>query len=253
MRIHSAALVLGALALAACGDDDDNGTQPVPQNTNIKVVHAIANAGTVAVQVDNGTPPAISGFNFRDIRPTANGQYLQIPAGQRRLRVLLNNGAGAAAIDVSPTLVANANYTVVAAGTAGGATGTPLAPAPILLTDTLTAPATGQVRIRAVHAASSVGNVDIHASSATAPNFSAATRIFAAVPFRASGAVSVAAGNYSLCIIGAGTTPTANGSNCAILAPTGALAAGTIATGFAVDAATAGGAPGLILTVDRAP
>mgnify|MGYP002777106331 CR=1 FL=1 len=249
MRLQSAALLLGALALAAC-DDDDNGTAPIAQNTNIKVVHAIANAGTVAVSVD-GAAPAITGFNFRDIRPANAGQYLQIPAGQRQLRVLLNNGTGAAAITATPTLLANANYTVVAAGTAGG-TGT-LAPAAILLTDTLTAPPANQVRIRAVHAASSVGNVDIHASATGALNFSATTRLFAAVPFRASGAVTVPAGNYTICIIGAGTTPTTNGSNCAILAPTGALAAGTIATGFAVDAATQGGAPGLILTVDRAP
>jgi hypothetical protein len=249
MRFQSAAILIGALALAACGDDDET-TEPVVQNANVKVVHAVANAGTVAVSIDGATP-AITGFNFREIRPANPGQYIQLPAGQRQLRVLLSNGTGAAAISESPTLAANLNYTVVAAGTAGGSGA--LAPAYILLTDDITAPAAGQVRIRAVHAASSVPNVDIHASATSAVNFSAATRVFTNVPFRASGAITVPANNYTLCVIGAGTTPTANGSNCAILAPTGALAAGTVATGFATDAPTTGGAPALILTVDRAP
>lgn len=249
MRFPSAAILLGALALAACNDDDET-TTPVVQNANVKVVHAVANAGTVSVQIDNATP-AITGFNFRDIRPAAAGQYLPIPAGARRVRVNLANGQ--TAIDATPNLAANLNYTVVAAGSAGATAGTPLAPAYILLTDDVTAPAAGQVRIRAVHAASSVGNVDIHASATGALAFSATTRVFANVPFRAAGTTAVPAGNYTLCVIGAGTTPTANGSNCAILVPTGALAAGTVATGFAVDAPTTGGAPTIILTVDRAP
>ena len=247
MRFQPAAILLGALALAACNDDDET-TTPVVQNANVKVVHAIANAGTVSVQIDNNAP-AITGFNFRDIRPAAAGQYLQIPVGARRLRTNLANGQ--TAIDLTPTLTANSNLTVVAAGTAGG-TGT-LAPAYIVLTDDVSAPTANQVRIRPVHAASSVGNVDIHASTTGALAFGTGTRIFPNVPFRASGTTSVPAGNYTLCVIGAGTTPTANGSNCAILAPTGPLAAGTVATGFATDAPTTGGAPALVLTVDRAP
>lgn len=246
MRFQSAAILIGALALAAC-DDDDETTTPVVQNAQVKVVHGIANAGTVSVQIDDATP-AITGFNFRDIRPSAAGQYLPIPSGARRVRVNLANGQ--TAIDATPSLAANTNYTVVAAGTAGGQGN--LAPAYILLTDDVTAPAAGQVRIRAVHAASSVGNVDIHASATGNLAFSANTRVFANVAFRQSGTAPVAAGNYTLCVIGAGTTPTANGSNCAILAATGQLAAGTVATGFATDAPTAGGAPAIILTVDRA-
>ena len=248
MRFKPAAILLGALALAACNDDDDT-TAPAIENAQVKVVHAIANAGTVSVRIDNDAP-AITNFQFREIRPATAGAYLPIPFGVRRVRTDL--AGGLTAIDATPSLAANTNYTVVAAGTAGGA-GT-LAPAYILLVDDVTAPAAGQVRIRAVHAASSVGNVDIHASATGALAFGTGTRLFQNVPFRASGVVTVPAGNYTLCVIGAGTTPTANGSNCAILQATGALAAGTVATGFAMDATTAAGsAPAIVLTVDRAP
>jgi hypothetical protein len=251
MRFAPAAILFGALALAACDDDDDNGTNPTPQNAQVKVVHAIANAGTVAVQIDNATP-AITNFAFRQVQPSAAATYLPIPAGQRRIRVLTNNGAGTPAIDVTPTLAGNTNYTVIAAGSAGGS-GT-AQPAAILLVDTLTAPAAGQVRIRAVHAASAVAGVDIYASPAANVSFTAQSRLFANVPFRSSGAIAVPAGAYSICIIGAGQAPTSNGSNCAILASSPNLAAGTIATAIATDAAQGTGqTPQLVFTVDRAP
>jgi hypothetical protein len=251
MRFAPAAILFGALALAACDDDDDNGTNPTPQNAQVKVVHAIANAGTVAVQIDDATP-AIRDFVFRNVAPSTAATYLPIPAGERRIRVLTNNGSGPAAIDVRPTLAGNTNYTIIAAGSATQSAA-PLAPAPIVLVDTLTAPAAGQVRIRAVHAASAVPGVDIYASPAANVSFTAQSRLFANVPFRSSGAVSVPAGAYSICIIGAGQAPTSNGSNCAILASSPNLAAGTIATAIATDPAASGQQPQLVFTVDRAP
>lgn len=245
-RLAVAPLALAAVSLAACDDDDDPVT-PTPA-AQVKVVHAIANAGAVSVLVDD--TPVATGFTFPNVFPAAGASdplYANVPEGSRRLRV--NLGTGATAIDQTATLVAGTNYTVIAAGTAGG-TGA-LAPAYILLTDNVAAPAAGQVRIRAVHAASAVGNVDIFAGAPAAPfNFA---RIFQNVPFRGNGSIEVPAGAYTVCVVGAGATPAADGSNCAIRVTTPALAAGTVATAIARDAATAGESPSLILTVDRRP
>jgi hypothetical protein len=238
--------VLAALALAACDDDEDTTQPPATQTASVKIVHAIANANGVNVGVGTATN-TITGLNFRDIRPTNAAEYLSVPAGATRLRVL----AGATAvIDATPTLTANARYTLIAAGNAT-ATAAPLAPAPILLADT-SASVSGQVRVRAVHAASAVAGVDIYAT-ATGTQFTASsTAAFTNVPFRGFGVVTVPPGNYRLCVVPTGTRPpTTSATSCAIdLAATGALPAGAVVTVVATDAPT-GGALALIATVDR--
>ena len=244
MRFH--ALFLGmSVALVACKSDDP--VAPVTQSAQVKIIHAIAGANGVDIGVAETRP--LTAVNFTAVAPATAATYLALPAGTPlRLRVFLG---AATVIDSTTTLTPNLNYTVFASGAPGG-TGAP-APKFILLLDNNAAPAAGNIRLRAVHAAAAVGNVDIHATSSTG-TFSAATRAFAAVPFRGSGSVEVPAGNYQLCVIGAGTTPTANGSNCAILKTTGAIAAGTVATAFARDAnAPSETAPQLQITVDRVP
>jgi hypothetical protein len=248
MRIQrslKSVLALSLTALGACGSDDP--VAPVVQTANVKIVHAIAGANGVDIGVGDARP--LTGVNFTAVAPGNAGTYLALPAGAPlRLRVFLGT---ATVIDSTTTLVPNLNYTVIASGAPGGTGAT--APRFILLQDNVAVPPAGNIRLRAVHAAAGVGNVDIHAAASTG-TFSAGTRAFAAVPFRGSGAVEVPAGNYQLCVIGAGTTPTANGSNCAILATTGAVAAGTVATAFARDAnAPSETGPRLQITVDRAP
>jgi hypothetical protein len=244
MRFRLPLLAL-SLGLVAC--DDDNGTTPVSQSAQVKIIHAIAGANGVDIGVADTKP--FTNVNFTTVAPSAAGAYTALPAGAPlRLRVFLGT---ATVIDSTTTLTANGNFTVIASGSPTGTGAT--APKFILLQDNIAAPAAGSIRLRAVHAAAGVGNVDIHAAASTG-TFSATTRVFAAVPFRGSGAVEVPAGNYQLCVIGAGTTPTANGSNCAILKTTGAIAAGTIATAFARDAnAPTETAPQLQITVDKAP
>jgi hypothetical protein len=245
MRFRASLLLLSASALAACGDDDT--TAPVAQSANVKIIHAIAGANGVDIGVADTRP--LTGVNFTAVAPAAAGAYLTLPAATPlRLRVFLG---GTTVIDSTTTLTPNGNFTVIASGAPGGTGAT--APRFIVLQDDVSRPAGGNIRLRAVHAAAGVGNVDIHAAAANS-SFSTATRVFAAVPFRGAGAVEVPAGTYQLCVIGAGVAPLANGSNCAILASTGAVAAGTVATAFARDAnAPAETAPQLQITVDRLP
>ncbi len=245
MHFRVPMLVMSAAMMAACSDDDT--TAPVTQSANVKIIHAIAGANGVDIGVANDRP--LTGVNFTVVAPATAGTYLALPAATPlRLRVFLG---ATTVIDSTTTLTPNQNFTVIASGAPAGTGAT--APRFILLQDNVTAPAAGNIRLRAVHAAAGVGNVDVHAAAVGA-SLGASTRAFAAVPFRGSGAVEVPAGNYQLCVIGAGTTPTANGSNCAILRTTGAVAAGTVATAFARDAnAPTETAPQLQITVDRAP
>jgi Domain of unknown function (DUF4397) len=248
MRYQLSAVLVAALALVGCNDDDDKVTPPpAAQTANVKIIHAIAGANGVDIGVADARP--LTGVNFGGVAPATAAQYLSLTAGAPlRLRVFL---ASATVIDSTVTLTPNANFTVIASGLPAGTGAT--APRFILLRDSITAPASGNIRLRAVHAAASVPAVDIHAAAVGA-SFSATTRAFAAVPFRGAGSVDVPAGNYQLCVIGAGTTPTANGSNCAILSNTGAVAGGTVATAFARDAnAPSETTPKLQITVDRAP
>jgi Domain of unknown function (DUF4397) len=244
MRYLASAFAL-SVSLAACSSDKT--VAPVSQSAKVKIIHAIAGANGVDIGVADGRP--LTAVNFTTVAPAVAGTYLALPAGAPlRLRVFLGT---ATVIDSTPTLTPDANYTVIASGAAGGTGAT--APKFILLRDSVLAPASGNIRLRAVHAAATVGNVDVHAAAATG-TFSAATRVFANVPFRGAGSVDVPAGNYQLCVIGAGTTPTATGTNCAILTTTGAVAAGTVATAFARDANTpTETTPKLQITVDRVP
>jgi Domain of unknown function (DUF4397) len=248
MRYQLSAVLVAALALVACDKDDDKVvTPPVAQTANVKIIHAIAGANGVDIGVADARP--LTAVNFTGVAPATAGQYIPLAAGAPlRLRVFL---ASATVIDSTVTLVANANYTVIASGLPAGTGAT--TPRFIVLRDSNTAPTSGNIRLRAVHAAASVPAVDIHAAAVGA-TFSATTRAFAAVPFRGAGSVDVPAGNYQLCVIGAGTTPTANGSNCAILSTTGAVAGGTVATAFARDAnGPSETTPKLQITVDRTP
>ncbi len=250
MRYLVPAVLLSAITMTAC-DSDDNKTPPTQppaaQTAQVKIIHGIAGANGVDIGVADARP--LTGVNFTGIAPAAPGTYLALPAGvPLRLRVFLGS---ATVIDSTTTLTPNANFTVFASGSPTGTGNT--APKFILLKDSITAPAAGNIRLRAVHAAAGVPNVDIHAAASTG-TFSATTRILANVPFRAAGSVDVPAGNYQLCVIGAGTTPNAAGTNCAILRTTGAVAAGTVATAFARDAnGPAETAPQLQITVDRNP
>jgi hypothetical protein len=183
------AVVVAALVLGACDDDDDNGTAPVDQ-ARVRVVHASPDAPAVDVRVDDAV--ALSNVPFF----TASA-YLPVAAGARRLRV---NAAGTATtvIDATPTLDANTDYTVIAAGRLASIS-------PILLTDDNTAPTAGNVKVRVVHGAASAPAVDVYV---TAPggDIATATPVLSGVAFRAASAyLSVPAGTYRVRVTLAGT------------------------------------------------
>lgn len=244
MRLRTLALIVAA-TLTGCGKD--NSVAPVSASARVKVIQAVAGASSIDFGV--GDQKTFTGMTFTMVAPSLPGSYTALPA-ETPLRLRAYLGA-TTIIDSTVTLLTDLSYTIIASGRASG-TGAS-APRFVILQDNLTSPASGSIRLRALHAAAAAGSVDVHAALAGAV-LSTSTRVFSSLGFRSVAAVDVPAGTYQLCIIGAGLTPTANGSNCGIYIPTSVFATGTVVTEMLRDPNTPSETtPQLQLIVDRTP
>ena len=221
--------LLAALAVTACDDDDDDVTAP-GATAQLRVVHASPDAPNVDVLLDNAAV-------LTNVAYKAASNYLEVPSGSRNLKVRAT-GTSSVVIDQSATLDQGAAYTVLAAGRVASI-------APLVLTDDQVSPASGNIRLRLVHASPTAGNVDIYVTAPTA-DIAAATPTLPNVAFRAvSNYLEVPAGTYRVRITPVGTKTIAIDVNNV------ALTAGQVRTAVAVDA-PGGGAPlGAILLADK--
>ena len=228
-RILALALTVTALAVAPGCSDDDNPTTPIA-NARVRVLHASPDAPAVDVLVDGEV--ALSNVTF-----TQASGYLDVPAGARNFKVRAS-GTTTVVIDVTPTLAADTDYTVIASGLLASLQ-------PWLLTDDNAAPAAGNVKVRLAHGAPSAPLVDIFVTAPGA-SLAGATPNLTDVPFGvASGYLEVPAGSYQVRICPANTTTVAIDSGALT------LTAGQVRTAVAVDDA-GGGAPfGAVLLTDR--
>jgi hypothetical protein len=167
----------------------------------------------------------------------ASSSYLAIPSGSRNLKVRAT-GTNTVVIDQTAALDQGVYYTVLATGRVASI-------APVVLVDDQTSPASGNIRLRLVHASPTAGNVDIYVTAPTA-DIATATPTLRDVAFRAaSNYLEVPAGTYRVRITPAGTKTVAIDVNNV------ALTAGQVRTAVAVDA-VGGGAPlGAILLADK--
>ena len=244
MRYGMSALIVAAV-LAGCGKDD--GLAPVSASARVKFVNLIG--GATPVDFAAADQRIFTSLAFTTVAPALPGTYTALAAETpQRLRVYLGS---ATLIDSTVTLLADASYTVVATGTSNG-TGTAAARFAVLQ-DNITVPAAGAIRIRVVHAATTVGVIDVHAVLA-GTQFGSTTRVFANVALRGAGTVDVPEGTYQICAIAAGATPTVTGSSCAIFVSTGVVPVGSVITVYARDPKTPSEAtPQLQIAVDRTP
>jgi hypothetical protein len=158
----------------------------------------------------------------------AASDYLEVPPGQRNLKV---NAAGTATtvIDADVTLTDGTDYTVIAAGPVSGI-------APIVLQDDNSAPAAGNVKVRAIHGAPSAPAVDIYITAPGA-DIQAETPALTGVEFGdVADYIEAPAGDYQVRVTPTGTKTVVIDSG------TLTLASGQVRTAIAVDAA-GGGAP----------
>lgn len=174
--------VMPAAMLVSCDEDGDDVIPPVQEDeARVMVVHASPDAPGVDLLVD-GEKVNTDALNYPN-----NTGYLTIPAGTRGITV---NAAGTsdAVIDRDIDFDKDKSYTIFATGSLGSNDIQPL-----VLTDDLTAPTTGNAKVRFVHLSPDAPAVDV----AVAGDGGAV--LFDGQEFReASAFISVPAGTYDL-------------------------------------------------------
>jgi hypothetical protein len=219
MRRSYLAATLAALVLATAACSDDNNSPS--SNAQVRVVHGSPDAPAVEVLVDNAS--VLDSVAYLD----ASG-YLTVPSGTRNVKVNVY-GTTTTVINANVAVAKDAAYTVIATNVVASIE-------PLVLTDDLTPPAAGNIKLRLVHGAPSVDLVDIYITAPGA-DISGLSPNLSDVDFKQnSGYLEVPAGSYQVRITPAGSKT--------VVIDTGALAlaAGQIRTGIAVEAA-GGGAP----------
>lgn len=197
---------------------------------DVRVVHAVSDAPAVDVLLNNNK--AIPNLSFPAFTPYAN-----LAPGSYNVKVAAAADNAVVVINADLALGAGSYSTVLATGSLGQGTITPL-----VLADTPRRIAT-EAQLRLVHASTLAGNVDIYVT-ATA-DISTSAPAFANVPFKAETSyVSLLPGNYVVTV-----TP-ANSKTAAIGPVALTLSGNKIYTAVARDGADRTAPLGLILLDD---
>jgi len=181
---------VGCLALASgCSSDDGSDVQPAAvakaEDAQVRVLHLSPDAPGVDVFVNGGSAPAVTNLGFPSGTP-----YLAVPAGAYTFDVAATGATAADAVlsIEGLKLAEGTSYTAVAFDELSSI-------AALALEDDYKNLGAGKIRIRAVHAASAVGQVDIwNVTDAASPS-----PLYENVDFGvAGGALDVPAGAYKL-------------------------------------------------------
>jgi hypothetical protein len=160
----------------------DTGGMASREPARLRAVHASPNAPNVDVYAD-GTAV------LEDVPFGAVSRYLEVPAGERTLRVTPAGDADTTVFEGAVPVETGTDYTVVAAGEVGDDADRPFEP--LVLADDNSDPGEDAARIRAVHASPDAPAVDVTLAS----NGDA---VFDGVSYGESGATTVPAGDYTL-------------------------------------------------------
>jgi hypothetical protein len=182
-RVSLALLSLAvAVAVTSCRRDD-NPVMPTPK-ARVMAIHASPDAPAVDLLVDNvvaGTGLAYPG----------NTGYLTVNAGTRNLKINVS-GTSTTVINANLPLSPGASYSVFACDSVSKI-------APLVLTDDLSAPASGMAHVRFVHLSPNAPAVDVAVTSGPV--------LFANKSFKQYSAFTpVAAGTYNLEVRPAGSS-----------------------------------------------
>jgi Domain of unknown function (DUF4397) len=175
----------------------------------VRVAHLAPDAPNVDVYV-NGDPV------LTDVAYTTVSGYLSLPAGTQQVTVYATGETTSPVIDTPVKLVAGGAYTVAAVGLVADDSLTAQ-----VYQDDLRSPASGNAKVRVVHASPDAGPVDV------IPRGGQALVSGLAFP-DASPYAEVSAGTYTLDVNAAGTKKTA------LTVPDATLASGGVYSAFAV-------------------
>jgi hypothetical protein len=179
----SLALLTLVVAVAAMGcRKDDNPVMPTPK-ARVMAIHASPNAPAVDLLVDN----VVSGTG---LAYPGNTGYLSVKAGTRNLKINVA-GTSTTVINADLPLSPGASYSVFACDSVSKI-------GPLVLTDDLSAPASGMAHVRFVHLSPNAPAVDVAVTSGPV--------LFANKAFKQYSAFTpVAAGTYNLEVRPAGS------------------------------------------------
>ena len=172
----------------------------INSGSDIRVVHAVADAPAVDVFLDDNSTAAVTNLMFKGI-----AGYVNIPEGEHTATVAANADNSVVVIDKAPfELALGMSYSILATGSL---TDNMIAPW-IIMEDTRMVAT--EAKLTVSHAAYSAPNVDIYLTETD--DISNATPVLTDVPFKASsGSLSVAAGDYIVSVAVTGTKTVAIG------------------------------------------
>ena len=237
----SLTILAAAALLVGCGTTDASDPLIPGPAGRVRFVNLITDAARVPVNailesVPFGVNIAYGGTTPSSLPAPANAIYSPILTGSRTL-VLKRTADTTVTVATFPFSVGNTvDYTMYATGGAAASAVTAF-----ITSDTNTAPAAGQVRVRVVHLAPGAGSVDVFLTAVGA-DLALATPTLANVPLRGAAYVPLPAGTYQVRAVPAGTAPASRAASVTINLASVTLPSNGARTIIAADNAT-GGAP----------
>jgi hypothetical protein len=157
-------------------------TETPSGSANLRVAHVSPNAPNVDVYADGSAV-------LEDVAFGAVSDYLEVPAGDRQVRITPAGDAETTVFEGAVTVESGTAYTVVAAGEVGDMADQPFEP--LVLEDDNSAPESDMARVRLVHASPDAPAVDVTLSSN-------GDTLFDGVAYGESGSVTVPAGDDTI-------------------------------------------------------
>ncbi len=182
LALTSATLFISLVMLSSCKKDEE----VTKSYAKVLVTHASPNAPGVDLLVDNSKQNTAA-LNF-----PSNTGYLQVEAGTRNIKVNVS-GTSTTVINADLALSKDQNYSVFAIDSVSKISA-------LVLTDDLTAPASGKAHIRFVHLSPNAPAVDVALAGGAVVFGNKAFKDYTAF-------TPLDAGTYNLEVRVAGTTP----------------------------------------------
>jgi hypothetical protein len=165
------------------GLERGDGVTTDPPVGNARIAHMSPDAPNVDVYVDGGDPV------LTDVPFGTVSDYLEVPAGDRQVKITAAGDASTTVFDDTVNVAANTDFTVVAAGEISDEGSQPFEV--LTLRDDNTAVSDGSARLRALHVSPDAPAVDITAAGGD-------DVLFDGVAFGESGTTTVEASDYTV-------------------------------------------------------
>lgn len=235
MKYLAALLLPLVLLFGVVGCDDDNGNRA--SVALLRILHDSPDAPPVDGFIDD--VEVVSDLPYLNAFPPNGDGYAPIPSGVNNIKVKAA-GTEITVIDADLDFQRNSETTIIVTGLLDDDS-----IFPIVLEDDNSLPAPGFIKVRAVHGAPGVGNVDIYINP-PGTDIDTVDPTLTNVPFGgSSGYLEVPAGSYQVIVTPTGTK--------VIAIDTGAVEffGGEIRTAVAVDSQNFEGDPFIFLLEDR--